>query len=119
MQVELGFEKQKLSQTHNFISSVYLDSNNFDCYHARIRQDEGAQLLRVRWYGGEIDDDARRRTTEVNHEKHLQHVLPGDPGGTAGAVPTPRVRQLQRYILPFCFFRALACNAVLPDSSPL
>lgn len=84
--VELGFEKQKLSQTHNFISSVYLDSNDFDCYHARIRQDEGAQLLRVRWYGGEIDDDARRRTTEVHHEKHL----PGSPGGTAGAVPTPR-----------------------------
>ena len=84
-QVELGFEQQQLSQTHNFISSVYLDSEDFDCYHRRIRQEEGAQLLRVRWYGGEIDDDARRRTAEVNHEKHL----PGDPGGTAGVVPTP------------------------------
>ena len=105
LQVELDFEQQLLSQTHNFISSVYLDSNDFDCYHARIRQDEGAQLLRVRWYGGEIDDDARRRTTEVNHEKHL----PGDPGGTAGAVPTPRVRQLRRTILPFTpFSQALA-----------
>lgn len=83
--VELDFEQQQLSQTHNFISSVYLDSDDFQSYHSRIRQDEGAELFRIRWYGGQIDEDTKRRTSEVNHVKHL----PGDPGGTAGAVPTP------------------------------
>jgi VTC domain len=41
-----------LSQTHNFINSVYFDNNNIACYHRRIKAEEGAQLLRIRWYGG-------------------------------------------------------------------
>ena len=35
------------------ITSIYFDTADLACYHARIRREEGAQLLRVRWYGGE------------------------------------------------------------------
>jgi len=33
------------------ISSVYFDSENLDLYRERIKRSEGAQLVRVRWYG--------------------------------------------------------------------
>jgi len=51
--VDLDFVMQGLDQTHNFISSVYLDSDEFTSYHQRIRLEEGAQLMRIRWYGGD------------------------------------------------------------------
>uniref|UniRef100_A0A7S4F3S0 SPX domain-containing protein n=1 Tax=Chrysotila carterae TaxID=13221 RepID=A0A7S4F3S0_CHRCT len=35
----------------SWISSLYLDNQSLDCYHTRLRRDEGAQLLRLRWYG--------------------------------------------------------------------
>lgn len=52
--VNIEFYKQGLLQTHNYISSVYMDNQTFDCYHTRINRDEGAQLIRIRWYGGEM-----------------------------------------------------------------
>ena len=33
------------------VSSVYFDSVGMDLYHPRILREEGAQLLRARWYG--------------------------------------------------------------------
>jgi len=33
------------------ISSVYFDSDNLDLYKERLKRSEGAQLIRVRWYG--------------------------------------------------------------------
>jgi len=57
-EVDLEFFKQGFDQTHNFISSVYLDSEHLDCYHDRIMQNEGAQLFRIRWYGGKVDKDS-------------------------------------------------------------
>lgn len=33
------------------ITSIYFDSNNMDLYQERLKRAEGAQLLRVRWYG--------------------------------------------------------------------
>eukprot|EP00040_Diaphanoeca_grandis_P044643 m.13090 g.13090 ORF g.13090 m.13090 type:complete len:1063 (+) comp9590_c0_seq1:90-3278(+) len=52
--VDVQFMKQELDQTHNMISSVYLDNENLDSYHERIEQIEGAQLFRIRWYGGQL-----------------------------------------------------------------
>ena len=46
------FHEQQTDQTHNFISSVYLDNDELTCYHNRIQRLEGAQLVRIRWYGG-------------------------------------------------------------------
>ena len=40
------------SQIHNYLSSVYMDNSAADSYHRRIALEEGANLLRVRWYGG-------------------------------------------------------------------
>jgi len=33
------------------ITSIYLDNSNLDLYHKRIVREEGAQLVRMRWYG--------------------------------------------------------------------
>ena len=36
------------------ITSVYFDSDDFYSYDSRLRRREGAELIRVRWYGGEM-----------------------------------------------------------------
>lgn len=33
------------------ISSVYLDNRDFDLYTSRLQRDEGAEAIRLRWYG--------------------------------------------------------------------
>ncbi|KAI7882660.1 SPX-domain-containing protein [Lichtheimia hyalospora FSU 10163] len=33
------------------ISSVYVDNDNFDLYQGRLQRDEGAEAIRLRWYG--------------------------------------------------------------------
>lgn len=34
------------------ISSIYFDNRDFDLYLGRLRKDEGAEAIRLRWYGG-------------------------------------------------------------------
>jgi uncharacterized membrane protein YidH (DUF202 family) len=34
------------------ISSIYYDNRDFDLYMGRLRKDEGAEAVRLRWYGG-------------------------------------------------------------------
>jgi uncharacterized membrane protein YidH (DUF202 family) len=34
------------------ISSIYFDNRDFDLYMGRLRKDEGAEAVRLRWYGG-------------------------------------------------------------------
>lgn len=47
-----GLDQTPPTQVHNYISSLYLDNAAFTCYHDRIEKLEGAELLRIRWYGG-------------------------------------------------------------------
>ena len=47
--IDIEFDKQTVSQAHNYISSVYLDNETCKSYHERINKEEGAQLFRVRW----------------------------------------------------------------------
>eukprot|EP00961_Rhodomonas_salina_P294012 3934200-Rhodomonas_salina.1 len=73
---------QSLDQTHNFISSIYFDNNQFESYHNRIEAREGARLLRVRWYGGTrkdssklplpIDEDKVFVEMKTHHESWVQ-----------------------------------------------
>eukprot|EP00049_Salpingoeca_infusionum_P009624 m.163444 g.163444 ORF g.163444 m.163444 type:complete len:1093 (-) comp14385_c1_seq1:422-3700(-) len=58
--IQPNFFEQDLDQLHNFISSVYLDNDRFECYHRRIQLLEGAQLLRIRWYGGHSTSQQER-----------------------------------------------------------
>lgn len=58
-----SLDGEKHSQIHNFLSSVYMDNDAADCYHRRIALEEGANLLRVRWYGGEVGPDGMPRPT--------------------------------------------------------
>ncbi|CAJ0635064.1 4072_t:CDS:2 [Entrophospora sp. SA101] len=34
------------------ITSIYYDNENFDLYTARLEKSEGAEAIRLRWYGG-------------------------------------------------------------------
>lgn len=38
------------------ISSIYYDNDDFDLYEGRLRKDEGAEAIRLRWYGGMNND---------------------------------------------------------------
>lgn len=40
-----------IEATDSAISSVYLDNANFSLYHGRLERDEGAEAIRLRWYG--------------------------------------------------------------------
>ncbi|EJW03825.1 hypothetical protein EDEG_01883 [Edhazardia aedis USNM 41457] len=36
------------------ISSVYLDNSKFELYHGRLKKDQGAEAIRIRWYGKKV-----------------------------------------------------------------
>ncbi|KAI9319882.1 VTC domain-containing protein [Dichotomocladium elegans] len=48
----LVFDKsKKWEPSDSAISSVYIDNDNFDLYTGRLQRDEGAEAIRLRWYG--------------------------------------------------------------------
>ncbi|KAI9313771.1 VTC domain-containing protein, partial [Dichotomocladium elegans] len=48
----LVFDPNKpIEPSDSAISSVYLDNKNFDLYTGRLQRDEGAEAIRLRWYG--------------------------------------------------------------------
>lgn len=45
------------SATHDTcISSVYFDNTKFELYNGRIKKIQGAEAIRIRWYGKEVGD---------------------------------------------------------------
>lgn len=38
------------------ITSIYFDNKDMDLYYGRLRKDEGAEAIRLRWYGGMKSD---------------------------------------------------------------
>lgn len=40
------------NQDNSLITSVYLENASFEAYHARLHREQGATLVRCRWYGG-------------------------------------------------------------------
>lgn len=49
----LVFNPNKEFETQDSaISSIYYDNSDFDLYTGRLRKDEGAEAVRLRWYGG-------------------------------------------------------------------
>ena len=43
---------KEFEQEDAAISSIYFDNKDFELYLGRLRKDEGAEALRLRWYGG-------------------------------------------------------------------
>lgn len=43
---------KEFEQEDSAISSIYFDNKDFELYLGRLRKDEGAEALRLRWYGG-------------------------------------------------------------------
>ena len=62
------------SSVTSSISSVYLDSPDSHLYNERLKRSEGAQLLRIRWYGNAkpSGDDIVYLELKTHHEKWLQ-----------------------------------------------
>eukprot|EP00276_Gloeochaete_wittrockiana_P002014 CAMPEP_0184671336 /NCGR_PEP_ID=MMETSP0308-20130426/85437_1 /TAXON_ID=38269 /ORGANISM="Gloeochaete witrockiana, Strain SAG 46.84" /LENGTH=985 /DNA_ID=CAMNT_0027118437 /DNA_START=121 /DNA_END=3075 /DNA_ORIENTATION=+ len=53
------------ADTGGLVSSVYFDGPNMELYHDRLRRDEGAIALRMRWYG-----DGRAKEIFVERKTH-------------------------------------------------
>ncbi|CAO0789351.1 unnamed protein product [Mucor circinelloides] len=44
-------QKKQYEEEDMAVSSVYFDNKNFDLYSERLNRDEGAEAIRLRWYG--------------------------------------------------------------------
>jgi SPX domain protein involved in polyphosphate accumulation/uncharacterized membrane protein YidH (DUF202 family) len=65
-------EKTKAMATRDsgLITSVYLDNGDLESYQTRLRKEEGARLIRVRWYG---EDDFPTPEVECFVEQKTHH----------------------------------------------
>ncbi|KAI7859295.1 VTC domain-containing protein [Circinella umbellata] len=43
--------KMDIKETDSAISSVYIDNPQFELYEGRLQRDQGAEAIRIRWYG--------------------------------------------------------------------
>jgi len=65
------------------VTSVYLDSQRGDVYESRLTREQGATLVRVRWYGDDdVDDDDVRNTSPVFVERKTHHESWSRDGST-------------------------------------
>jgi len=51
---------------YQMTSSVYLDNNQLECYDKRINKDENSKLIRIRWYGEDMENVFVER--KVHHD---------------------------------------------------
>lgn len=47
---------KEFDQEDAAITSIYFDNKDMDLYYGRLRKDEGAEAIRLRWYGGMKSD---------------------------------------------------------------
>ncbi|CAJ1382666.1 unnamed protein product, partial [Effrenium voratum] len=70
-----GMDSQAMSaysgtmEESQLLSSVYFDSPDAKCYRERIRREEGARLVRFRWYGENNQEDDK----EIYIERKIHH----------------------------------------------
>lgn len=48
--------EKEFDQEDSAITSIYFDNKDMDLYYGRLRKDEGAEAIRLRWYGGMKSD---------------------------------------------------------------
>lgn len=48
--------EKELEPEDSAITSIYFDNEDLDLYYGRLRKDEGAEAIRLRWYGGMKSD---------------------------------------------------------------
>src|SRR5204862_2460436 len=62
------------------ISSIYFDNDNFDLYLGRLEKTEGAEAIRLRWYGGmdnsEIFVERKTHREDWTGEKSVKARFP-------------------------------------------
>ncbi|KAF9111209.1 vacuolar transporter chaperone [Mortierella sp. AM989] len=51
--------KKEYEENDSAISSVYVDSQDFECYQGRLEKSDGAQAIRIRWYGPTPTDNGQ------------------------------------------------------------
>ncbi|KAI8377891.1 VTC domain-containing protein [Radiomyces spectabilis] len=71
------------------VSSVYLDSRTFDLYTSRLQRDEGAEAIRLRWYG-------RTTSPHIFVERKTHHAVWHD-----GTSVKDRFRLQETEVQPF------------------
>ncbi|KAI8982193.1 vacuolar membrane protein [Mycotypha africana] len=58
---------KEFEQQDSAITSVYFDNDDFDLYKGRLEKSEGAQAIRMRWYGG-MDTNTIFVERKTHHE---------------------------------------------------
>ncbi|KAG0266554.1 vacuolar transporter chaperone [Actinomortierella ambigua] len=62
--------KKEYEEDDSAISSVYVDNENFECYQNRLEKTDGAQAIRIRWYGPmPVDNSQCFLERKVHREK--------------------------------------------------
>eukprot|EP00762_Andalucia_godoyi_P006393 ANDGO_05869.mRNA.1 Vacuolar transporter chaperone 4 len=69
-----GFDETRGTVSQE-VHSVYFDNDQFDLYRTRMAREEGASLIRIRWYGGSTPADQCNTTSAAEIED-----LPGKQG---------------------------------------
>jgi uncharacterized membrane protein YidH (DUF202 family) len=59
---------EKNARDMSLITSVYLDNSSFDAYHTRLLREQGASLVRCRWYGSLTPDETVFVERKTHHE---------------------------------------------------
>ena len=59
---------EKNARDMSLITSVYLDNSSFDAYHTRLLREQGATLVRCRWYGSFTPDETVFVERKTHHE---------------------------------------------------
>ncbi|KAM0673198.1 hypothetical protein GVAV_003363 [Gurleya vavrai] len=55
-EIESPFHNWEPKKHDTRISSIYLDNESFDLYKGRLRKDQGAEAIRIRWYTSKVTD---------------------------------------------------------------
>lgn len=94
------------------IQSVYLDSDDFEMYNDRLNADEGASLVRLRWYGEKFPPKDVYVERKTHHETHLTTAVSEKE---RFVVPSRDVSQLLNYRLDTIRVKTDAGLDHLPD----
>ena len=61
-----------LSRTSIAITSIYFDNEDLDLYLGRLEKTEGAEAIRLRWYG---DTDIKTVSCIAHNSSYIQHYF--------------------------------------------
>eukprot|EP00127_Corallochytrium_limacisporum_P006565 Clim_evm37s230 gene=Clim_evmTU37s230 len=108
----LRFQEDPDTPFEPHITSIYYDNEDLDLYHGRMRKDEGAEAIRLRWYGTMANQVFFERKTHhedwtgyesvkerfMVSEKHVDEVCDGTYGPDRVAKKVAKRKKSQKEV---------------------